>query len=86
MLGESLIKGGRTQLFDSRKKISCSMLDQPIVVVVVVSLDLICLMLVSIHFIEGACLGVDALPTGILTASHAIDSRNQVLISETSSM
>jgi len=84
MLGESLIKGIRTQLSDSRKKISCSMLDQPIVVVV--SLDLICLMLASVHFIEGGGFGVDALQTGLLSASHAIDSRNHVLISETSSM
>jgi hypothetical protein len=60
------------------------MLDQPIVVVV--SLDLICLMLASEHFIEGACFGVDALRTGILTASHAIVSRNHALISEKSSM
>jgi hypothetical protein len=84
MLGKSLIKGSRTQLSDSRKKISRSMLVQPIVVVV--SLDLICLTLASLHFIEGACFGVDALRTGILTTSHAIDSRNHVLISEASSM
>jgi len=37
------------------------MLDQPIVVVVVVSLDLICLMLASVHFIEGGGFGVAAL-------------------------
>ena len=63
------------------------MLDEPIVVVVVVvSLDLICLMLASVHFSEGAGFGVDALRTGLLTASHAIDSQNHVLISETSSL
>ena len=61
------------------------MLDQHIVVVVV-SLDLICLMLASVPFIEGVHFGVDALRTGILTASHAINSQNHVLISEMSSM
>lgn len=59
------------------------MLDQPIVVV---SLDLICLMLASVPFIEGAYFCVDALRTDILTTSHAINSRNHVLISEMSSM
>jgi hypothetical protein len=86
MLGESLIKGVRTQLSDSRKKISCSMLEQLIVVVVVVSLDLICLILASVHLIREQVFGVDALRTGLLTASHAIDPRNHVLISETSAM
>lgn len=59
------------------------MLDQ---LIVVVSLDLMYLMLASVPFIEGAYFGVDVLGTDILTASHAINSRNHLLISEMSSM